>query len=86
MMIPAKLLWRVRISLRQKLGLFAMFFLTVITMVFSLVRVVVGLRGAREDDVWFFLCATIELTIGKYTQLLILTYEMSIRSFILQQS
>lgn len=34
-------------------------------MVFSLVRVVVGLRAAREDDVWFFFCATIELTIGK---------------------
>lgn len=52
--------------MRQKLGLFAIFFLTAITMVFSLVRVIVGLRGVREDDVWFFLCATIEVTIGKY--------------------
>lgn len=38
-------------------------------MIFSLVRVVVGLRAAREDDVWFFFCATIELTIGKYRQI-----------------
>ena len=35
-------------------------------MVFSLVRVVVGLRASREDDVWFFFYATIELTISKY--------------------
>jgi hypothetical protein len=54
-------------SPRQKLGLLACFCLVAVTMVFSLVRVVVGLRGPREDDVWFFLCATIELTICKLT-------------------
>jgi hypothetical protein len=54
-------------SPRQKLGLLAVFCLVAVTMVFSLVRVIVGLRGAREDDVWFFLCATIELAICKLT-------------------
>lgn len=63
-MIPVKLLWKVRMSVREKLGLLGLFFLIAVTMVFSLVRVVVGLRGPREDDVWFFLCANIELAIG----------------------
>ena len=63
-MIPLKLLWKVQINIRQKLALLAIFFLTAVTMVFSLVRVVVGLKGRREDDVWLFFCATIELTIG----------------------
>ncbi|KAF4634715.1 hypothetical protein G7Y89_g3385 [Cudoniella acicularis] len=64
MLIPVKLLWKVQMSLRRKLGILGLFFLIAVTMVFSLVRVVVGLRGPREDDVWFFLCATVELAIG----------------------
>ena len=63
-LIPLKLLWKVQINIRQKLALLAIFFLTAVTMVFSLVRVVVGLKGPREDDVWLFFCAIIELTIG----------------------
>ncbi len=65
MMIPVQLLWNVKINLQQKLGLLLIFSLTMITMVFSIVRVEVSLRGIREDDLFYFLCATIELTVGK---------------------
>ena len=58
------LLWNTRINLRQKLALVTLFSLTAITMVFSIVRVEVALRGAREDDSWFYVCTTLELTIG----------------------
>ena len=64
MMIPVQLLWNVKINLRQKLGLLVIFSLILITMVFSIVRVEVSLRGIREDDLFYFLCATIELTVG----------------------
>lgn len=67
MMIPAQLLWNVKVDLKQKIGLFVIFSLTLITMVFSIVRVEVSLRGPREDDLFYFLCATIELTVGKYS-------------------
>ena len=63
------LLWRTRISLRQKLALLALFSLTVITMVFAIVRVEVALRGAREDDSWFYLCTSLELTIGQLSKM-----------------
>ena len=65
MAIPIHLLWNVRINLQQKLAILALFSLTVITMVISIVRVEVALRGPREDDTWFYICTTIELTIGK---------------------
>ena len=64
MAIPAQLLWNVKINLRQKIGLLVLFPLTLITMIFAIVRVEVSLRGAREDDLFYFLCATIELTVG----------------------
>ena len=65
MAIPVHVLWNVQISLRQKLGLVALFALSLITMVLSIVRVEVAIRGPREDDTWFYICTTIELTIGK---------------------
>ncbi len=61
------MLWHVRISLKQKMGVFAIFSLTFITMVFSIVRAVLSMRGPREDDVIFFLCACFELTICEFT-------------------
>ncbi len=65
MMIPVQLLWNVKINLQQKIALLVIFSLTLITMVFSIVRVEVSLRGILEDDLFYFLCATIELTVGK---------------------
>lgn len=64
MMIPVHLLWNVQINLKQKIGILIIFSLTLITMVFSIVRVEISLKGPREDDVFFYLCATIELTVG----------------------
>lgn len=64
MMIPVQLLWNVKIDLKQKVGLLVIFSLTLITMIFSIVRVEVSLRGPREDNLFSFLCATIELTVG----------------------
>ena len=65
MAIPAHLLWNVQTNVRQKFGILALFSLTVVTMVLSIVRVEVALRDNREDDTWFYICTTIEMTIGK---------------------
>ena len=65
MAIPVHLLWTVQMNLRQKVGLLALFALSFITMILSIVRVEVAIRGPREDDTWFSICTTIELTIGK---------------------
>ena len=65
MAIPVHLLWKVQMNLRQKVGLLALFALSLITMVLSIVRVEVAIRGPREDDTWFYICTTIELTTGK---------------------
>ena len=43
--------------------MFAVFLLIIITIVFSIVRAQLSMRGPREDDVIFFLCACFELTI-----------------------
>ena len=51
-------------NIRQKIALMALFSLTLITMILSIVRVEVAIRGPREDDTWFFVCTTIELTCG----------------------
>ena len=66
LMLPVGPLWTVQISRRQKAGILAMFSLTIITMSLALIRSVIGLRGIRDDDSWFFICTTIELTIGEH--------------------
>ena len=63
--IPVNLLWKTRINLRQKLALLSLFSLTTITMIFAIIRVEVAIRGAREDDSWFYLCTSLEMTIGQ---------------------
>lgn len=70
MLIPINPLWKVQISLRQKAAILALFSLTIITMILAIIRGALGLRGARDDMTWFFLCTTIELTTGKPTQVL----------------
>lgn len=65
MMVPLRLLWGLQMSLRQKLGLIGIFSLTLITIVFAIIRVEVALRGVREDDSWFYLGTSIELTVGR---------------------
>ena len=65
MLIPIHLLWNVRMDYKQKLGLLGIFSLTIVTMIIAIVKVEVTLRGPREDDVFYFLMSTIELTICK---------------------
>ncbi|KAL8671497.1 MAG: hypothetical protein Q9168_004011 [Polycauliona sp. 1 TL-2023] len=60
LLIPIQLLRKVRISLKQKMGLLALFSLTIITMIFSIVRVELSSRGPPI----LFLCACFELTIS----------------------
>lgn len=64
MALPINLLWGIQMNIRQKSALLVLFSLTLITMVLSIVRVEVALCGPREDDTWFYVCTTIELTIG----------------------
>ena len=64
MTIPASILWNVRISLRRKLALFGIFSLTVVTMVFAIVRVVVITARSKEpDQSWLYMWSSIEQTI-----------------------
>lgn len=70
LLVPINPLWKVQISLQQKAAILAMFSLTVITMALAIIRAALGLRGFRDDDTWFFICTTIELTTGKPTQAL----------------
>ena len=64
MAIPIHLLWNVQINLQQKVGILALLSLSLITMVLSIVRVEVAIRGPRADVTWFYICTTIEMTIG----------------------
>ncbi len=66
LLLPIGLLWTVQISRRQKAAFSAMFSLTMITMSLALIKSEIGLRGIMDDDTWFFICTTIELTIGKH--------------------
>ncbi|KAL9117203.1 MAG: hypothetical protein Q9187_006262 [Circinaria calcarea] len=41
-----------------------MFSLTLITMIFSIIRVEISIRGPREDNTWYYLGTTIEISIA----------------------
>ena len=60
------MLWKVRIPLRTKLALIGIFSLTVITMIFSIVReIVVPVDGKINADItWLSLWSNIEMGIG----------------------
>lgn len=63
------MLWRVRISLRRKLGLAGIFSLTVFIMIIAIVRVTVmyGHR-AQADGTWLWTWSSIEVTVGMCSQ------------------
>ena len=65
MAIPTQLLWNVRIDFKQKVGLVAIFSLTIITMTIAIMKVEITLKDSRGDDVFYFLCTTVELTVCK---------------------
>ncbi|KAI9664062.1 MAG: hypothetical protein M1821_007553 [Bathelium mastoideum] len=63
--IPVLLLWNVRIPPRQKLILMAIFSVTVVVMVFSIVRVAVVANSKKNVDIsWLYLWSNIEVTVA----------------------
>ncbi|ERF71135.1 hypothetical protein EPUS_08930 [Endocarpon pusillum Z07020] len=58
--IPITLLWTVRISLRTKLEIAAVFCLTLFTMICAVIKVIFTLESPREDDSWLFSWSAIE--------------------------
>lgn len=62
--IPITLLWTVRISLRTKLEIAAVFCLTLFTMICAVIKVIVTLDSPREDDSWLFSWTAIECAVG----------------------
>ena len=66
LLIPLNILREVKIQLRTKLILAAMFSLTLVTMIFAIIRVEIAIRGPREDDSWYYIAATVEITLGKH--------------------
>ena len=61
------MLWKVKINLRQKIALTGIFSLTVVTMMFAIIRVAVVTRQTRTtpDSTWLYLWSTIEPPVGK---------------------
>lgn len=65
MTVPVSMLWKVQISLRQKLALTGIFSLTVFIMVFAIIRVaVVTSESDMPDETWMYLWSAIEQTVG----------------------
>lgn len=62
------MLWNVRIRLSQKLALMSILSLTLIVIVFAIIRVVVVTSHATQADVsWLWMWSNIEMTICKFT-------------------
>lgn len=64
------MLWRVRISWRKKLALIGLFSLTVIVVVFSIVRVAVVTTHKTQADItwditWLYMWSSIEMAVCK---------------------
>lgn len=63
---PVIALWNVRISLKKKLALMGIFSLTVITIVFAVVRIaVMPNKDSSADITWLCLWAHVETGVGK---------------------
>lgn len=64
--IPIAMLWNIKINIRQKLALAGIFSLTVITMIFAIVRIAVITSQSRAtlDQSWLYLWSAIEASVG----------------------
>jgi hypothetical protein len=60
------MLWKVRIHMRQKLALGAIFSLVMITIAVAIIRFVVVSRNAQPEQSWLYFWNTIETTIGRH--------------------
>jgi hypothetical protein len=66
MTIPILMLWNVRITWRMKLALFGIFSLTILTMVFALIRLlVIPTDTIAEDLTWSSTWTTVEMAVCK---------------------
>jgi hypothetical protein len=78
MSLPISLLWSVRVGLGRKIALAGLFFLVVITMTFSIVRVTVVSKGyaitqrgaPQQAEMMLWLCfwSFVEVAVGKYVE------------------
>jgi hypothetical protein len=69
MTIPVTLLWRVKIPLQQKLGLLGVFSLTIITVIFTLVRLLVVPNDEIASDItWTVMWTNIEMSVCKVSR------------------
>ena len=58
------MLWKVQITLRQKLALGGVFSLTIFIMIFAIIRVVVVSGNSHQpDQTWLYLWTSIEQTV-----------------------
>ena len=64
--IPILILWNVQIPIRKKLILYAIFSITIVVMVVSIVRVAVVKSADENVDIsWLYLWSSIEMTACK---------------------
>ncbi|KAL9594377.1 MAG: hypothetical protein Q9219_007071 [cf. Caloplaca sp. 3 TL-2023] len=62
--VPVNMLWKVKISLRQKLALGGIFSITVVIMVFAIIRVVVVSNFSQTpDQTWLYMWSSVEQTV-----------------------
>jgi hypothetical protein len=60
------MLWKVQISLRQKIALAGIFSITFLIMLFAVIRVVVvSTANMQAEQSWFYTWSCIEHTVGK---------------------
>ena len=65
------MLWKVRLSIRKKFALGGIFSITVIIMVFAIIRVVVVSSYSQQpDQSWLYLWSSIEQAVCKFPTLL----------------
>lgn len=65
--IPILMLWNVRISWQKKLALMSIFSLTIIVIVFSIVRVtLVSAKNRTADISWLYMWSNIEVAVCKF--------------------
>ena len=61
------MLWKVQISLRQKLGLAVIFSITVIIMIIAIIRaVLVSSLSHQPDQTWLYTWCSVEQTVCKF--------------------
>jgi len=67
MTIPVLLLWNIKIDISQKLALLGLFSLTIITIIFSIIRVaVVTVPNAQANIIWLAFWGNIEMLICEF--------------------